>query len=331
MREALRPALDRAARCDIAITLAENGLDVVVLGEVDRARLSALAALPGIARLSRGIDPEGEHELVALHRRPVIRFDGIAIEPPPHVFLQATIEGEQAIRDAMREGLDGARRVADLFSGCGTLSLPLARERQVMAIDSNAAALAALDAAARAGGLGARLRVLRRDLARRPLVGEELEDFDAVVFDPPREGARDQAAAIARSPVPRVVAVSCNPSTFARDAALLREGGYRLDRLSPVDQFRWSPHLELVGSFSRPRARRRGGAQPPQALRCASTSARAAPTSRVSSVDAATIENPSRSICAVVRLPQGTAPIGLPERRMPAMAFSTVARNLGSS
>ena len=109
-----------------------------------------------------------------------------------------------------------------------------------------------------AGGLGARLRVLRRDLARRPLVGEELEDFDAVVFDPPREGARDQAAAIARSPVPRVVAVSCNPSTVARDAALLREGGYRLDRLSPVDQFRWSPHLELVGSFSRPRARRRG-------------------------------------------------------------------------
>lgn len=258
LREALLPALDRAARCDLAITLAENGLDVVVLGELDRARLSSLAALPDIARLSLGIDPEGEHELVALHRRPVIRFDGIAIEPPPHVFLQATVEGEQAIRDAMRAGLDGARRVADLFSGCGTLSLPLARERQVTAIDSNAAALAALDAAARAGGLGARLRVLRRDLARRPLVGEELEDFDAVVFDPPREGARDQAAAIARSPVPRVVAVSCNPATFARDAALLREGGYRLDRISPVDQFRWSPHLELVGCFSRPRTRRRG-------------------------------------------------------------------------
>jgi tRNA/tmRNA/rRNA uracil-C5-methylase (TrmA/RlmC/RlmD family) len=149
MREALRPALDRAARCDIAITLAENGLDVVVLGEVDRARLSALAALPGIARLSRGIDPEGEHELVALHRRPVIRFDGIAIEPPPHVFLQATIEGEQAIRDAMREGLDGARRVADLFSGCGGLSLGAsmaaasvgAHIRSIAAFDSFDAAL----------------------------------------------------------------------------------------------------------------------------------------------------------------------------------------------
>ncbi|MFM8679556.1 MAG: class I SAM-dependent RNA methyltransferase [Alphaproteobacteria bacterium] len=258
LREALRPALDRAARCDLAITLAENGLDVVVVGEVERARLAALAALPAIARLSMGTDPEGEHELVALHRRPVIRFDGDAVEPPPHVFLQATVEGEGAIRDAMRDGLDGARRVADLFSGCGTLSLPLARERQVTAVDSHGGALAALDAAARAGGVGARLRVLRRDLARRPLVGEELEDFDGVVFDPPREGARDQAAALARSPVPRVVAVSCNPATFARDAALLREGGYRLDRLTPVDQFTWSPHLELVGCFSRPRTRRRG-------------------------------------------------------------------------
>ncbi len=258
LREALRPALDRAARCDIAITAAENGADVVALGEFTGARLAALAAVPGIARLSRGLEPDGDHELVALHRRPVVRFDGIAVEPPPHVFLQATVEGEDAIRAALRAGVDGARRVADLFSGCGTLSLPMARERQVTAIDSNAAALAALDAAARASGLGARVRVLRRDLDRRPLVGEELEDFDAVVFDPPREGARDQAAALARSPVPRVVAVSCNPATFARDAALLREGGYKLDLLSPVDQFRWSPHLELVGCFSRPRTRRRG-------------------------------------------------------------------------
>ena len=230
LREALRPALDRAARCDIAITAAENGADVVALGEFTGARLAALAAVPGIARLSRGLEPDGDHELVALHRRPVVRFDGIAVEPPPHVFLQATVEGEDAIRAALRAGVDGARRVADLFSGCGTLSLPMARERQVTAIDSNAAALAA----------------------------EELEDFDAVVFDPPREGARDQAAALARSPVPRVVAVSCNPATFARDAALLREGGYKLDLLSPVDQFRWSPHLELVGCFSRPRTRRRG-------------------------------------------------------------------------
>jgi len=258
LREALRPALDRAARCDLAITVAENGLDVVVVGEIERGRLGALAALADIARLSMGADPEGAHELVALHRRPVIRFEGIAVEPPPHVFLQATVEGEAAIRAAMRGGLDGARRVVDLFSGCGTLSLPLARERQVTAVDSHGDALAALDAAARAGGVGARVRVLRRDLARRPLVGEELEDFDGVVFDPPREGARDQAAALARSPVPRIVAVSCNPATFARDAALLREGGYRLDRLTPVDQFTWSSHLELVGCFSRPRTRRRG-------------------------------------------------------------------------
>ena len=251
LREALLPALDRAARCDVAITLAENGLDVVVLGEVDRARLSALAALPDIARLSRGTDPEGEHELVALHRRPVIRFDGVAIEPPPHVFLQATVEGEQAIRDAMREGLDRAKRVADLFSGCGTLSLPLARDRQVTAIDSNGAALAALDAAARAGGLGARLRVLRRDLARRPLVGDELEDFDAVVFDPPRAGAEAQAKQLARSKVKTVVAVSCDAGTFARDARILVDGGYALKRVSAVDQFKWSSHVETMALFTR--------------------------------------------------------------------------------
>jgi 23S rRNA (uracil1939-C5)-methyltransferase len=193
---------------------------------------------------------------VALHKAPRIEFDGVALEPPPHAFLQATAPGEAAIRAAVTAGLGKARSVADLFAGCGTLALPLARTRQVLAVDTSEPALAALDRAARAAGLGPRLRVATRDLARRPLIGDELADFDAAIFDPPREGAAAQAAALARSAIARIVAVSCNPASFARDAALLAAGGYRLERLTPIDQFLWSPHLELVGIFVRPRAGR---------------------------------------------------------------------------
>jgi 23S rRNA (uracil1939-C5)-methyltransferase len=192
-----------------------------------------------------------------MHRAPRIRFDGIAVEPPSGAFLQATQAGEDAIRAAVADGLGRARRVADLFAGSGTLALPLARDRQVLAIDSHRLALAALERAARGAGLGARVSIVARDLQRRPLIGDELDDIDGAIFDPPREGALAQAEALARSAVARVISVSCNPASFARDAAALAAGGYRLDRLTPIDQFLWSPHLELVGVFSRPAAARR--------------------------------------------------------------------------
>lgn len=256
LRRALGAVLAPAERCDIALTWTTSGLDAVVIGDVAHAALAPLAALPGLARLSRTTSAERAPELVALHRAPRIDFDGIVIEPPPHVFLQATSPGETAIRAAVIAGLGKARHVADLFAGCGTLALPLARTRQVLAVDTSEPALVALDRAARAAGLGPRLRVATRDLARRPLIGDELADFDAAIFDPPREGAAAQAAALAGSAIPRVVAVSCNPASFARDAALLAAGGYRLERLTPIDQFLWSPHLELVGVFVRPRAGR---------------------------------------------------------------------------
>jgi 23S rRNA (uracil1939-C5)-methyltransferase len=256
LRHALASVLAPAGRCDIALTWTATGIDAVVIGALTHAALAPLAMLPGLARLSRTTTAEREPELVALHAAPRIDFDGISLEPPPHVFLQATAPGEVAIRTAVMDGLGKARRVADLFAGCGTLALPLARTRQVFAIDTSAPALAALDRAARAAGLGPRLRVAIRDLARRPLIGDELADFDAVIFDPPREGAAAQADALAQSAVPRVVAVSCNPASFARDASLLGAGGYRLERITPIDQFLWSPHLELVGVFTRPRAGR---------------------------------------------------------------------------
>jgi 23S rRNA (uracil1939-C5)-methyltransferase len=258
LRAALRAVLRPGQRCDLALTAGEGGLDLLVVGEFAAPALLPLATLPGIVRVSLAATAGSGGEIVALHRMPRVTIDAIVVEPPPHAFLQATEPGQAAILSAVREGLGRSRRVADLFAGCGTLALPLARTAQVLAIDAESAALVALDAAARAAGLGPRVRTAVRDLMRRPLVESELEDFDAVVFDPPRDGAHAQAETLARSAVATVIAVSCNPATFARDAALLRAGGYLLEKLSPIDQFLWSSHLELVAIFRRPaRGRRR--------------------------------------------------------------------------
>ena len=150
--------------------------------------------------------------------------------------------------------LGGAKRVADLFSGCGTLSLMIAQGRRVTAFDSDPQAIAALRAAAGAAGAQGHSVAVHaevRDLYRRPIDGRELKPYDAVVFDPPRAGASAQAAALTRSTVPTVVAVSCNPKTFARDARLLVEGGYEMRRVVPIDQFVWSHHIELAALFER--------------------------------------------------------------------------------
>lgn len=253
LRAALAGILRPGERCDLALTAGEAGLDLLVIGALAGRNLAPLAALAGVQRVSLTATPETGGDLVALHRMPRVTIDGIVVEPPPHAFLQATEAGQAAIIAAVRDGLGRSRRIADLFAGCGTLALPLARTAQILAIDSEPEALRALDAAARAAGLGPRVKTMARDLMRRPLVESELEDFDAVVFDPPRDGARAQAEMLARSGVATVIAVSCNPATFARDAATLRAGGYLLERLSPIDQFLWSAHLELVGVFRRPR------------------------------------------------------------------------------
>jgi len=144
----------------------------------------------------------------------------------------------------------GAERVADLFAGCGTFGLALGPRAELHAVESDAAALGALASAARRAGLGF-VTTERRDLEARPLLVSELKRFDAVLFDPPRAGAKAQVVNLAASAVPTVVGVSCNPATFARDARILVDGGYRLDSVLPVDQFVWSPHVELVGSFRR--------------------------------------------------------------------------------
>ena len=240
----------------LTVTAGERGLDVAVEGGKPvegpmYGELVAIAATRDLARLS------WEGEPLVTRRQPVHRFGRAWVAPPPGGFLQATREGEAALVAAMREAVGGtvvgAGRVADLFAGSGTFALSLAETAELLAADADAQALAALDTGWRGAEGLRRITTERRDLLHRPLLARQLAAFDAVVFDPPRAGARAQVQQLALSPVPRIGAVSCNPATFARDARTLIDGGYRLDWVLPVDQFRWSSHVELAAAFSRPR------------------------------------------------------------------------------
>jgi len=253
LREVLAGVLPIGSRAQIVATETETGIDLLFEGDLmldlkARERLAGFAEREGIARLSvrrAGGDPE----TVAQRCTPAIRFAGIAAELPPGAFLQASRRGEAALIAAVADGVGGAKRILDLFCGIGTFSLPLAQAARVTALEGDAAAVSALSRApaARSG----RLSVQRRDLARDAPQPAELARFDAVVFDPPRAGAKPVAEALAASKVSRVVAVSCHPGTLARDARILVDGGYRLVRVLPVDQFLWSPHVEVVAAFRR--------------------------------------------------------------------------------
>ncbi|WP_310496324.1 class I SAM-dependent RNA methyltransferase [Sandarakinorhabdus sp.] len=237
----------------VALTLTDTGIDLL-LANVTADRLDRIEALLNfadahdLARLS--IEGPAGTETMVERRPPQLTMGGIAVTLPPAPFLQATPEGEAALVAAVLAGCEGAARVADLFCGLGTFALPLSRQAQVLAVDAAGPALAALNSAARMAGR--RIDVQHRDLFRRPLTPAELAVLDAVVFDPPRAGAEAQARALAASVVPVVVAVSCNPNTFGRDAKILIEGGYRIEALWPVAQFRWSSHVELIARFVRP-------------------------------------------------------------------------------
>ena len=181
---------------------------------------------------------------------PLQRFGPGAVIPPPGSFLQATPEGEAVLVQAVLEITQGAKRVLDIFAGCGTFALPLSRNAEVHAIEGEADMLAALDTAWRmAQGVKA-ISTETRDLFRRPLMPDEFKGFNAAVIDPPRAGARAQVEELAKGKLARIAFVSCNPATFARDAQILIGGGYRLDWVQVVDQFRWSAHSELVAQFT---------------------------------------------------------------------------------
>jgi 23S rRNA (uracil1939-C5)-methyltransferase len=254
--KALARALNTSKPLDIQATATTAGLDIDIRGhgEVGAGKRATLVALAGeldLARLSI-------HGVILVERRPpLVDMGGIAVQPPPGGFLQATQAGEEALAGLVVDALGKSRKAADLFAGIGPFALRIAGFASVHAVESSAAALAALDRSARfASGLRT-VTTEARDLFRRPLLAQELDRFDAVVFDPPRTGAEAQVRQIAAtSTLARAVAVSCNPASFARDARILVDAGWRLGRVTPVDQFLYSSHVELVGLFDRPRAAR---------------------------------------------------------------------------
>lgn len=238
---------------DIEITCADQGLDLAIKG-VTAEGLAATEALLDFARdhgLARLTLDQGYGSETVWEPEPVtVTLGEVPVALPPGSFLQATRDGEAALVAAAREWLDGCATVADLFAGLGTFAFALAGpQTKVLAVEAaRDASLACKAAAARAQ---APVHALHRDLFRNPLMPDELNRFAGVVIDPPRAGARDQIERIADSTVPRVVYISCNPSSWARDAALLIDAGYRLAELRPVGQFRWSTHVELASLFVR--------------------------------------------------------------------------------
>jgi len=246
--------LSRTARASIAVTSTETGLDVAVTGGKPveegkfRSDLAQRAASGDFARLV------WSDELISERRAPIVDLSGLKIALPPGAFLQPTRDGEAALVRLVKEAVGDARRVVDLFSGCGTFAAALAPGSAVHAVESEPKQLGALDRAVRMQGPGLGLKPVtteRRDLFKRPLLAVELTKYDSAVIDPPRMGAATQSAELAKSQIPRIALVSCNLSTFARDAKLLVAGGYRMEWVAPVDQFLWSEHIELVGLFQK--------------------------------------------------------------------------------
>jgi 23S rRNA (uracil1939-C5)-methyltransferase len=245
--EALKP---QNKPLDIQATATDSGIDMDVRGSgaLNAARtgmLARLAATHKLARLTR------HGELIAQRATPSVVVGRAHVSLPPGSFLQATAAGELALANLAQRHVDNAKVVADLFCGVGPFALRLAERARIIAFDADAGAIAALRQAAKMTSGLKPIEAEARDLFKRPLYAPELKRVDALVFDPPRQGAEAQARELAKGAVPVVVAVSCNAATFARDVRLLVDGGYRLKSVTPVDQFRHSAHVEIVARLER--------------------------------------------------------------------------------
>ncbi len=236
--------------CDVSLTTADNGLDVSIKAErkIADEQMPKLAALVSELNLLR-LTINGD--MVATHGVPAIAIGRGLVQLPPGSFLQATKLGEEALASLVLASLGKSKFVADLFCGIGPFAFRIAEQAKVLAVDSDKPAIAALAQAVRLGTGLKPLKAEVRDLMREPVVAIELKEFDAVVFDPPRAGAEAQARQLAKSSVKTVVAVSCDPASFARDAEILMNGGYKLKSLTAVDQFKYTSHVEIVAAFSR--------------------------------------------------------------------------------
>ncbi|MGR9433971.1 class I SAM-dependent RNA methyltransferase [Rhizobium leguminosarum] len=235
----------------VAVLETLSGLDISVdevkkLSDPQRRKaIETALGLRGIARVSLN------GEILVEPSKPMVEFGGVQVSPPPGSFTQATKPAEEAMAELVIAHAGKAKRIADLFAGSGTFSLRLARVGRVHAVEAEAKALAALDHAARNTQGLKPVTVEKRDLFRRPLMTQEFKPYDAVVFDPPRAGAEFQCQELARSAVKKIVAVSCNPLTLARDLAILVEGGYRITQVTPIDQFLWTSHVEVVATLEK--------------------------------------------------------------------------------
>jgi 23S rRNA (uracil1939-C5)-methyltransferase len=247
LRGTMAAVLAPGEHAEAHVTLCDNGLDVAFRAsrKFQSAFAAALAPLGAIRVLWNGTMVRGT-------ANPVVRFSTALVTLPPEVFLQPSVEGEAALREHVRNAIGKAKSVVDLFCGAGTFALALAEKAKVHGVERDAPALDALAAAARSTPGLKPVTTERRDLFKLPLGGAELAKFDAAVLDPPRAGAEAQARALARSKVPRIAYVSCDAQSFARDARILVDGGYRIGPVTPVDQFLWSSHIELVAAFTRP-------------------------------------------------------------------------------
>ncbi|MDF2366779.1 23S rRNA (uracil(1939)-C(5))-methyltransferase RlmD [Sneathiella sp.] len=254
LRALLPPLLPRNSEAKIMATITENGPDLLITAkkELDLETREALAAFTGEQKLARIAWQQSAKEIpeVIAARLPAeIRLNDVPVTLPPGSFLQASKAGETALADFARDALSEARNITDLFAGVGSFTFPLAASARVHAVEGDAELTASLQAAANRAILP--ITSETRDLFHRPLLTDELNAFDGLVFDPPRAGAKAQAEEIAKSDIPTVVAISCNPVTFARDVKALMDGGYSLDKVLPVDQFLFSPHIEMAATLKR--------------------------------------------------------------------------------
>ncbi len=258
LRKFLGGQLDLRKKMAVQINLAENGLDIILesTGEPDldlRMDIAAFAEGQDVARIcwqdTRPKNPY--HEILCERRKPYVTFDGRQVYIPPGSFLQATKDGEAALTHFMKQALGDADKVVDIFAGCGTFTVALIGDHAVHAVEGDQDMVDALKNSAYQMGTIRNLTTEVRDLFLRPLLPHELNKFDAVVIDPPRAGARDQVEQIAKSDMKNIVMISCNPATFARDARTLVDAGFIMGDILPVDQFLYSPHLEVIAGFRR--------------------------------------------------------------------------------
>lgn len=251
LRTLLKPLLVKRGEARVTVTMTAAGLDIAI-GEVQkpltlqlRSELARQAADLHVARISLNGDP------IYAALTPFLQFGTIDVPVPPGAFIQAVAGAESEMARLVLDGIGNAKKVADLFAGVGAFSLPIAVRAKVVAVDSDKSAIDALADGVRKGTGIKPVTTFVRDLFREPLSAMELNEHEAIVFDPPRAGAEAQSRMIAKSKVRTVVAVSCNPATLARDARILIDGGYAMGKVTPVDQFQYTPHIECVAVFKR--------------------------------------------------------------------------------